>query len=193
MNNQRGEISLMASMVLWISFLLLSLLIYRLELHHRHLKQKLKLDLCAKEVMGISETYWAQMSQLNWGIDNATKVQVVAAVIPGLQGVSMKASKVKQALQRIQEARTVSYLIFLSNLKRKGCPTPLSFYKTPFEYNNFLFKRNKKGVAIMRDRQWNASFSLGKYFLAITYQMPELKTLHPKWTKKVSVNQAISL
>jgi hypothetical protein len=193
MNNERGEISLIASMVLWISFLLLSLMIYRLELHHRHLKQKLKLDLCTKEVLGLSETYWAQMSQLNWGIDNASKVQIVAAVIPGLQGVAMKVSKVKQALQRLQEVRTVSYLTFLTTLKSKRCPIPLSFYRTPFEYNNFLFKRNAKGVALMRDRTWNSTFSLGQYFLVVNYQLPELKLLHPKWKKKVLAKQAASL
>lgn len=192
-SNERGEISLSVSLVLWISFLILSLLIYRLEFHHHHLKQKLKLDLCTKEVVGHSEKYWVQMSKMNWGIENATKVQVIAAIIPGLQGVSAKVSKVKKALQGMQTVQTVSYLTFLANLKRKGCPTPLALYKTPFEYNNFLFKRNKKGVALMRERSWAFQFSVGKYYLKVLYQLPELKVLAPKWHKEVSTNKVISL
>ncbi len=193
MNNERGEISLTASLVLWISFLLLSLLTYRLEFHHRQLRQKLRLNLCTKEVLGLSESYWANMSQLNWGINNATKVQVVTAIIPGLQGVSMKVSKVKQALQKLQTVRTVSYLVFLAGLKRKGCSTPLSLYRTPFEYSNGNFKRNMKGVALMRDRTWTSLFSSRPYVLVVRYELPELKVLQPKWKKSIMASKAASL
>ncbi len=191
--NQRGEISISASLILWVSFLLLSLLIFRLELHHRHLKQKIKLDLCTKEALGMSENYMADMSRLNWGIDNATKVQVITAVIPGLQGVSMKVSKVKKAIQELQKVRTVSFLINVSRLKLKGCPTPHTLYKTPFKYNNLQFIRNKKGVALMRERSWNLKFSVGQYSLRTLYHLPELKTLSPKWRKVISQSKGISL
>jgi len=192
MNNERGEISLVASIILSISFSLLVLLSFKLETHHRDLKNKLRLDLCAKEVLGLSESYWVDMSKMNWAIENATKVQVVAAVIPGLQGVAMKVSKVKKALKHLQEARTVSYLIYLTKLRGKYCPIPAAFFKTPFEYENFLFKRNAKGVIKMRDRSWNSNFLSGPYFLRVSYQLPELKVLHPRWRKNILASKVAS-
>lgn len=193
MNNERGEISLSASFILWISFLLLILLTYRLEFHHRQLKQKLRLNLCTKEALGLTENYLVDMSRLNWGLNNATKVQVVAALIPGLQGVALKVSKVKKALKHLQEARTVSYLIFLTQLKARGCSTPLALYKTPFEYKAPFLKRNKKGLAVMRDRTWNLLFSSGPYSLNVLYQLPELKVLKPRWRKTIMGKKAASL
>lgn len=192
MNNQKGEISLLISMAMWISFLLMILIGYKLESYHRQLASKLRLETCTKEVMGLSESYWVDMSKLNWGIDNATKAQMVAAVIPGLQGIALKVSKVKKALQRLQDARTVSYLIFLANLKRKDCSIPLSYFKTPFIYESFIFKRNLKGVALMRERSWNTKFSSGPYSLRVQYELPELKSLHPKWRKDITASKGIS-
>lgn len=165
--NQKGEVTLLSMLlILGLSSLVL---LSSLELRRSFtlLEKRTELFLCVKETKGEFHHFMKFMGRTNWGIKNINRAGLIAMFIPGLQGASLEAQKLKKYLQYSQEARLVSYLKTLNDLRSKSCPLDPRLFITPFKLGSRIFQRDSEGALILREGKWTYYFLSKPYLLQI--------------------------
>jgi len=178
--NQKGEITLTSCLlILGLSGVLL-ICAMELQSSFKQLEKRTNLFLCVKETKGELNLYLKFMGRTNWGIKNINRASLIMVFIPGLQGAAMDAQKAKKYIQYAQEARTVSYLKTLADIKKKKCPLDARMFITPFQLGSRLLKRDTEGAAITREAQWKYYFFSKPYLLSLNIQAEGLERINPK-------------
>lgn len=180
--NEKGEVTLISCLLI----LALSgvILICSMELHSsfKLLKRRTDLFLCVKESKGEIHLFMKFMGRTNWAIKNINRASMIMIFVPGLQGLALDAQKAKKYLQYSQEARSISYLKTLTELKKKQCPLDPRMFITPFVLGPRLFKRDAEGAAILREDEWNYYFLSKPYLLTLKIQSQGFERINPKLT-----------
>jgi hypothetical protein len=104
--NQRGEALLFCILILTLLSGLLTLCGLELHRSYKQLEKRTKFFLCIKESKGELKQFLHGMGRTNWMIKNTSRAQYLFAVIPGLQGASLKARKIKKILQFLNQIIT---------------------------------------------------------------------------------------
>lgn len=180
--NQKGEVTLMSCLLIFclMSVVLLSAL--ELQKSFKLLKKRTHLFLCVKETKGELHTYMKFMGRTNWGIKNINRASLIMMFIPGAQGAAMEAKKLKKYIQYTQEARTVSYLKTLKDLRSKSCPLDPRMFITPFKLGTRLLDRDGDGAAILREEEWTYGYFSKPYFVSIKVNASSWERVKPKIT-----------
>lgn len=181
--NQRGDTTLLFTLAVVILSSLMILL--SLELRHelKLLKIRKELFLCTKEAKGEVKLYLQFMGRTNWGIRNASRVNMVAFWVPGVTGST---ETVKRTLKAMQLVRLGSYLKTLATLQRKGCPLDPRMMLTPFEFGADGFTRDLEEGAKLRKLQWSYYFIGPPYALSVDINATKLDGVWPEVTFKTS-------
>lgn len=180
MNNQRGDITLMSCLLIFVTMSLVLLCSLELKKNFRLMEQRTKLFLCAKETKGEFHEYMKFMGRTNWGIKNIEKAAIVMMFIPGAQGAALSAKKLKKLLKHSQNIKLVSYLKTLHDIKKKGCDLDPRLYLTPFHLNGFLYSRDHNGAAKLRKNQWKYYFLSKPYLLSLEVDAGNYESINPK-------------
>jgi hypothetical protein len=178
--NQKGEITLMSCLLILGLTGLLLLCSLELRKSYGLLQKRTHLFLCVKETKGELHRFMTLMGRSNWAIKNVNRASLVMLFIPGLQGAAMNVQKTKKYLQYLQEARFVSYLKSLKDIKGKSCPLDPRLFITPFVLGTRLLKRDAEGAAILRNKQWTYAFFTKPYFLSLTIKDAGWERTHPQ-------------
>lgn len=178
--NQKGEAMIFCVLILVIMSGLFTLCGLELERSFSQLKTRTTLFLCVKESKAELRNYMTLMGRSNWALKNISKAQLVAMMIPGLQGVALEADKLKKALQVIQGAALGKYLVNLRSLKLKGCPLGPQAFQTPFYLSGLNYRRGGKGEAILRKTQWTTLFIKTPYLLTLRVNATQFEAPDPK-------------
>jgi hypothetical protein len=178
--NQKGEITLFSCLILFLlaGIVLLSALELRKSFHH--LEKRTQLFLCVKKTKGELHQFLKMMGRTNWGIKNLNKASLIMLFIPGLQGASMSAKKIKTALQHIQEIRLLSYLKTLKDIQGQNCPLDPRMFITPYQLGAQLLKRDQDGAAILRSKEWTYGYLSKPYLITIKINASKLEKTNPK-------------
>lgn len=177
--NQKGEVTLFFTATIVVLSLLFVLLALELRSSYLLTQKRKELFLCTKEARGDLKNFMIFTGRTNWGIKNAKKVALIAVLIPGLQGLSAEASKVKETLIRLQNIRLASYLNSLRRLSRKGCSLGPGFVITPFEISGSGFSRDDLSAARLRKKEWTYFFIDLPYTLTLDVKVVELDAINP--------------
>lgn len=186
MNNQKGEVTLFTTMLMVVLTGIVLLCALHLQKSFSQLKRRTHLFLCVKETKGELNNYMKFMGRSNWAIKNINKASLVMLFIPGLQGIAADAQKAKKYLQYVQEARTVSYMKTLSNLRSRKCSTDPRMFITPFQLGSRLLKRDAHGAAKLREEQWTYYFLAKPYLLQVEVQASAYESIKPTIEFKTS-------
>lgn len=178
--NQRGEVTLLSVLIVFALTSIILLCSLELQKSFRLLQKRTHLFLCVKETKGEVHTFMKFMGRTNWAIKNINRASLIMAFIPGLQGAALDAQKAKKYLQYIQEARVVSYLKTLSDLKLKDCPLDPRMLITPLKLGSRVLKRDGEGAAILRKKEWDYYFFSKPYFLSLRVNAGSWEAIHPK-------------
>jgi hypothetical protein len=189
--NQRGEITIASCLLILAFSSLVILSALELKRSFRQLEKRTKLFLCAKETKGELHVFMKFMGRTNWAIRNTNRASLIMVFIPGLQGAAMDAQKLKKALQYAQEARLVSFLKTLRDLKGRGCPLDPRMFITPFELGSRLLARDNEGAANLRKKTWTYYFLLKPYALAIETRSDDWEAVQPRITYLTSEKGAM--
>ena len=165
--NQKGEVTLLSMLLILTLSGLVLLSSLELRKSFKLLEKRTQLFLCVKETKGEFHQFMKFMGRTNWGIKNINRVSLITMFIPGLQGASMEAQKLKKYLQYSQGMRLVSYLKTLNDLRTKSCPLDPRMYITPFKLGTRLFQRDAEGAVVLRERKWTYYFLSKPYLLQI--------------------------
>ena len=178
--NQKGEITLLASILILclVSIVLLSAL--ELSRSYRALEKRTHLFLCVKETKGELHHLMKFMGRSNWGIKNLNRAALIMMFIPGGQGLSMNTQKLKKFIQRSQEVRLISYLASLKKLQSKKCALDPRMVKTPFKLGPELAQRDKEGALILREKKWSYGFFSKPYFINLKVEAANWEKITPK-------------
>jgi hypothetical protein len=133
-----------------------------------------------KETKGELNNYMKFMGRTNWGIKNVNRASLIMMFIPGAQGAAMEAQKLKKYLQYAQEARTVSYLKTLNDLRRKSCFLDPRMFMTPVKLGSRLLQRDADGASILRNDEWTYFYFSKPYFLTIKVNATGWESVKPK-------------
>lgn len=178
--NQKGEAILFCVLILVILSGLFTLCGLELERSFSQLQTRTTLFLCAKETKTEFKKYMTLMGRSNWALKHLSQAQLVAMMIPGLQGVALKASKLKKALKTIQHIALGKYILTLKALKLKGCPVNPEIFQTPFYLSGLTYRRDQKGAAIIRKKQWTYPFMKNPYLLNLKINATQFEAPFPK-------------
>lgn len=174
--NERGDITLFSCLIIcaFVSILLLSALELKRSFHH--LQQRTKLFLCIKESKGEINDFMTFIGRTNWGIKNINKASMIMMFIPGLQGASMNAQKMKKLLQHLQTTKITLYLNSIRRLKQKKCHLDPRIYQTPIK----IGQRTAEGALILRSKEWTYGYFSKPYFLTLKIDASSWENINPK-------------
>jgi hypothetical protein len=178
--NQKGEVTLLSTLLLLVLMSIVLLCSLELRKSFKLMERRTQLYLCTKEAKGELHLLLKFMGRTNWGIKNINKASLIMMFIPGLQGVAADAQKAKKYLQYTQEARLLSYLKTLSQLKHKGCSLDPRMYITPFALGSRLLQRDLHGAAKLREQKWTYYYFSKPYFLSLDVNAMGLESIKPK-------------
>ena len=178
--NQKGEITLISCLLILTLSGVVLICSMELQGSFKLLKKRTDLFLCVKETKGEINQYLKFMGRTNWGIKNINRASMIMVFIPGLQGAAMDAQKAKKYIQYAQEARTISYLKTLTDIKKKQCFLDPRMFLTPFALGSRLLKRDAEGAAIIREAQWEYYFFSKPYLLSLKIQTKDLERIKPR-------------
>ncbi len=178
--NQKGEAVLFCVLILVVLSGLLTLCGLELQSSFRLLEKRTKLFLCAKEAKEELHQYLKISGQTNWGLKNTSKAQIIAAFIPGLQGVAIEAEKLKKILKGMQNVALSKYLFKISALKSKGCPIDPQSFMTPFLFEGMKYRRGLQEEIILRKHQWTYIFFEKPYILTVKIDATRFENPHPE-------------
>ncbi len=178
--NQKGEVSLMGILVLVVLTGIVMLGALELEHSYRKLQHRTQLFLCTKEAKEELALYLRFMGKTNWAIKNTHRAGMIMIFIPGLQGASMNAEKIKRIIIKLQNLKLASYLKTLRNLTQKSCALDPRMFITPFNLGPLGYQRTSEGVALLRKNQWSYLFHEPPYALSLKIQLLTLESLKPK-------------
>lgn len=177
---QKGEVTLFGVLLLVVISGLLTLCGLELEKGFRTLKRRTGLFLCVKETKGELQRYLIFMGRTNWALENIGKAQLIAVLIPGLQGVGLEADKMKKVIKALQNSTLPLYLGRLKELKNRGCPLDPQMLLTPFRLATSGYKRELSEAASLRKKQWTYHFLKTPYLLTLNVEASSLVSIHPK-------------
>jgi hypothetical protein len=132
-----------------------------------------------KETKGEMNRHLVFMGRTNWALTNTTKVQLISAFIPGLQGVAVNADRLKRLLKLLQRAELARYLVTIASLKKRGCPLDPRMALTAFELQGTDFKRGPDERALLRKQEWEYYFFSKPYALSLKFQSQRMESIHP--------------
>lgn len=190
--NQRGEITLLSVMIIALMTGLILLCSLELQRSFQLLQKRTHLFLCVKEAKGEIKNHLQFMGRTNWAIKNVHRVGIIALFIPGLQGVALKAEKMKKLLIQLQTLELISYLKKIHGLKAKGCPLDPRTFITPFKIGASLHERDAAQKAILRDSSWSYLFIQGPYIVKLEFTDAHLERLDPN-VKITSSEKGVTL
>lgn len=188
--NQKGEVTLLSMLLILTLSGLILLSSLELRKSFKLLEKRTQLFLCVKETKGEFHHFMKFMGRTNWGIKNINRVGLIMMFIPGLQGASMESEKLKKYLQYAQEARLVSYLKTLNDLRSKSCPLDPRMFITPFKLGTRLFQRNAEGAVVLREEEWTYYFLSKPYLLQIKTNLKNWERVKPKMEYQVEEKAA---
>ncbi len=165
--NQKGEVTLMASLLLFILLGIVLLCSLELKKSYYQLQKRTDLFLCLKEAKGELNEFIKFTGRTNWAIKNLNRAELIMMFIPLGQASAMNAKKLKNFLIKSQEIRLLSYMNRLKKIKSKGCKLDLRMFISPFEQTSGTFKRDKEQAVILREKEWSYSFYSKPYFLIL--------------------------
>lgn len=180
MSNEKGEITILSCLVIFVLTSLVLLCGLELKKSFNQLQKRTQLFLCTKEIKGELHQYIKFMGQTNWAIKNINKASLIMMFIPGLQGVAADAQKAKKYLQYVQDIRLVSYLKTLKDISSKGCPVDPRMFITPFSLGTRLLKRDEHGAAKLREEKWNYFYFSKPYLLDLKIDASGFESVNPK-------------
>jgi hypothetical protein len=178
--NQKGEITLLSCLLILTFSSIVILCSLELRKSFELLRKRSELYLCAKETKGEFNEFMKFMGRTNWAIKNINRAGLIMTFIPGLQGAAMDAQKLKKYLQYIQQARVVSYVKTLTQIKLKSCPVDPRLFITPFVMGAKLLKRDAEGAIILRKDEWNYYFIKHPYYMNLAVSPRGWEDLNPK-------------
>ena len=182
--NQRGEITLMASLLLFILLGIVLLCSLELKKSYYQLQKRTHLFLCVKEAKGELNQFIKFTGRTNWAIKNLNRAELIMMFIPLGQISTMNTKKLKSLLINSQDIRLISYMNHLKKMKSKGCKLDLRMFITPFELGLSTFKRDKEQAVILRKKKWSYSFYSKPYLLNLQIHSERWETPSPYITYK---------
>lgn len=177
--NEKGEITLLSSVLLMIFMSIVILCGLELRKSYLLLQKRTHLFLCAKETKGELQNFLTFMGRTNWGIKNTKRAALLAAFIPGLQGLTLKAHKLKKFLQRAQDLRALSFLKSMHSLEKRKCPLDPRIFKTPFRLGTNFLLRDSEGAVELREVKWSYLFYSSPYLLQLQIKAEGWEKLKP--------------
>ncbi len=183
--NQRGDVTLVAALLLFALTGLVLLAALELQRSFRLLERRTRLFLCIREVNGELADLLRVTGRANWGIRNAQRASTLAVLIPGLQGAAGSAQKVKIFLQRLQDVKIAAFLAGLGGLRGRGCPLDPRLFATPFE-----FPRDREGALRLKEQKWTYGFISRPYFLSVETRIQNWEAVTPRLGLRSSENRA---
>lgn len=180
MNNEKGEVTVLATMLMVVLTGIVLLCALELQKSFSQMKRRTHLFLCVKETKGELNDFMMFMGRTNWAIKNINKASLVMAFIPGLQGAALNAQRAKKYLQYIQEGRTALYMRTLASLRGRKCSTDPRMFLTPFKLGSRLLKRDAHGAAELREEKWTYYYFAKPYLLQIEVHASGFESLKPK-------------
>jgi len=176
--NERGDMTLLSVvLILGLSGLVI-LSALELTAALKGLRHRANLILCVKESKGELHQFLKFMGKTNWAIHEANKVKWISLVIPGLQGLSGGAEKVKSALKVAQETNRLFYLKNLA-LLQSHCPIDPRMFQTPFELIPSGLKRHLDGTAKLRSNHWTYRYFHKSGLITLEIKNIKLQTIRP--------------
>lgn len=173
--NQKGEVTLVSCLLILSLATIVLLSALELRKSYKLLEKRTHLFLCVKESKGEIHKFMTFMGRTNWGIKNINRASLIMIFIPGAQGMALEAQKMKKYLQYVQNARIVSYLKTLKDLKKNQCPLDPRMFITPFE-----LKRDDDGALELREDEWTYGYFLRPYLLTIKIKASEWEKINPR-------------
>lgn len=177
--NQKGEVTLVASLLI---FLLLGIvLICSIELKHsfNHLKRRTDLFLCVKEAKGELNQFITSIGKTNWAIKNLNRSEIILMLLPaGMVGAN-NLEKLKKVIIHSQDLKLFNYLKTLNDLRKKGCQLDPRMFMTPFEMNLTTFKRDINQAVTLRRNEWSYAFYKMPYLIKLKINGREWEKLTP--------------
>jgi hypothetical protein len=177
--NQRGEITLMASLLLFILLGIVLLCSLELKKSYYQLQKRTHLFLCVKEAKGELNQLIKFTGRTNWAIKNLNRAELIMMFIPLGQVSTMNTKKLKSLLINSQDIRLISYMNHLKKMKSNGCKLDLRMFITPFELGLSTFKRDKEQAVILRKKEWSYSFYSKPYLLNLQINSKRWETPSP--------------
>ncbi len=165
--NQKGEVTLIATLLMFILLGIVLLSSLELKSSFRKLQRRTELFLCVKETKGELNLFLKFMGRTNWAIKNIDRAKLMMMFLPLAPGTTLTAQKLKNALINAQNIRLISYLNSLKNIKAKGCQLGPQLYITPFELSIGSFKRDQTQSVILRKMKWNHIFYSKPYVVQL--------------------------
>jgi hypothetical protein len=165
--NQKGEVTLMASLLLFILLGIVLLCSLELKKSFYQLQKRTELFLCFKETKGELNEFIKFTGRTNWAIKNLSRAELIMMFIPLGQTSAISAKNLKNFLIKSQEFRLISYMNRLKNLNSKGCKLDFRMFISPFELATGTFRRDKEQAVILRKKEWSYSFYSKPYFLIL--------------------------
>jgi hypothetical protein len=178
--NQRGEITVLGSLLILCLTAIVILAALELERSFKKLEARTKILLCAKETKGELNELLTLMGRTNWGIKNLHRIKIISILFPGAFSATQSAEKVKKGLQKIQNLRMMLHLKKISGLKLKGCPLDTGLVQTPFETDGLILRRNQEGGVRLRSAKWEHHLFLRFYKIQLMVVATEWEVLSPR-------------
>jgi hypothetical protein len=177
--NQRGEIGVLCAAGLAAMTGLILLLALELHKEYSLIKRRTHLLLCTKEAKGELLQYLEFMGKTNWALENIQYAQLLAAILPGLQGAALSAEKVKKIIQRVQDVRHLQYKSSLFSLLSKKCPVDQKLLQGPLKTVTLVLRRNSQGLVMLRSSSWSHNLSYYPYHIELKVMAQDWKRLRP--------------
>lgn len=178
--NQKGEITLISSLILLALTSLVLLSALELKKTYQLLERRTHLFLCVKEAKGEVNLFLKFMGRTNWAIKNINRASLIIAFIPGLQGLALDAQKAKKYLQYAQNIRFIAYMKTLNSMRAKSCALDPRMFITPYQLGSRLLERDTEGAAILRETEWTYYYFSKPYLLSLTVKASGLEQINPK-------------
>jgi len=162
--NQRGEITLLASLLLLGLMGIILLASLELKRSYQILENRTHLFLCIKESKGELHGLMKYIGRVNWAIRNINNIRMIMMLFPGLESTTVSAKEVKKYLQKTQHIRIITYQGKLNHLVNKKCPLDKKMFLTPFKINKHNLIRDRSGAVTLREKEWSYQY-LNHHFL----------------------------
>lgn len=163
--NQKGEVTLMTSLLMFILMGIVLLSSLELKSSYRKLQRRTELFLCVKETKEEINLFIKFIGRTNWAIKNINRAKLIMMFLPLAPATTLNAQKLKNFLIHAQNIRLISYLNSLKKIKAKGCQLEPRLYITPFELSVGSLKRDQTQSVNLRKKKWNYIFYSPPYTL----------------------------
>jgi len=178
--NQIGETILFFVLILVVISGLFTLCGLELQRSFSLLQKRTNLFICVKQTKGEIHRYLKFMGKTNWALKNSSKAQLIATLIPGLQGIALNAEKMKKTLKHLQTGSLINYQAKILQLKIQGCPLDPKMLQTPFSLKAMKYQRDLSERAILRNSSWTYLYSSTPYLLTLKINAEKYEAMNPQ-------------